>query len=80
MLASLTAAAPFLCRLATVFFYLNNVTSGGATNFPRAATAQYPHGGPQVTDYFDCSNGLSVYPQEGKVRHRPPAAITHATT
>ena len=31
-----------------VFFYLNNVTSGGQTNFPRAATAQHPHGGPQA--------------------------------
>ena len=58
----------------TVFFYLNNVTTnadvttgGGQTNFPRAATAQYPNGGPLVRDYFDCSNGLSVYPQEGKV-------------
>jgi len=61
-------------RLATVFFYLNNVTSesdlsvgGGQTNFPRAATAEYPDGGPLVHDYFDCSRGLSVYPQEGKV-------------
>jgi len=61
-------------RLATVFFYLNNVTTdadvthgGGQTNFPRAATAQYPNGGPLVRDYFDCSKGLSVYPQAGKV-------------
>ena len=49
-------------RLATVFFYLNNVTDeadvskgGGQTNFPRAATAEFPHGGPQPRDYFDCS-------------------------
>ena len=61
-------------RLATVFFYLNNVTDdsdlsvgGGQTNFPRAATAEFPDGGPPVRDYFDCSRGLSVYPQEGKV-------------
>ena len=61
-------------RLATVFFYLNNVTDGadvasggGQTNFPRAATAEYPHGGPPVRDYFDCSKGLSVYPVGGKV-------------
>ena len=61
-------------RLATVFFYLNNVTSeadlskgGGQTNFPRAATAQYPEDGPQPYDFFDCSKGLSVFPQEGKV-------------
>ena len=62
-------------RLATVFFYLNNVTNeedvskgGGQTNFPRAATKEFPNGGPQPRDYFDCSKGLSVYPQEGKVR------------
>jgi len=61
-------------RLATVFFYLNNVTDdadaskgGGQTNFPRAATAEFPEGGPQPRDYFDCSKGLSVYPQAGKV-------------
>ena len=61
-------------RLATVFFYLNNITSdedvskgGGATNFPRAETAAHPNGGPVPRDYFDCSGGLSVYPQEGKV-------------
>ena len=111
-------------RLATVFFYLNNVTEGGATNFPRAATSAHPRGGaqrlldksprptygrrvaaarpprdrrvaaigppvrdfryipshtvtgPPVRDYFDCSNGLSVYPLEGKVPcDRHPAAI-----
>merc|ERR1719359_2533081 len=57
-------------RLATVFFYLNNVTDspdpsagGGQTNFPRAATDAFPDGGPQPRDYFDCSKGLSVYPQ-----------------
>ena len=61
-------------RLATVFFYLNNVTDaedisigGGQTNFPRAATAEFPNGGPQPRDYFDCSKGLSVYPTAGKV-------------
>jgi len=61
-------------RLATVFFYLNNVTDlpdvslgGGQTNFPRAVTAEWPNGGPQPRDYFDCSKGLSVYPQGGKV-------------
>jgi len=40
---------------------------GGQTNFPRAATSEFPQGGPQPYDYFDCSKGLSVYPQEGKV-------------
>ena len=42
-------------------------TGGGQTNFPRAATEAYPDGGPLVRDYFDCSKGLSVYPQAGKV-------------
>ena len=46
-------------RLATVFFYLTNVTEGGATNFPRAGGLPTPH------DYFDCSQGLSVYPKAG---------------
>ena len=54
-------------RLATVFFYLNNVSSGGETNFPRAASARWPDGAPTPRDYFDCSQGLSVYPAEGKV-------------
>lgn len=48
-------------RLATVFFYLSDVAEGGATNFPRA------NGGPPPRDFFDCSRGLSVYPQNGKV-------------
>ena len=61
-------------RLATVFFYLNNVTDdddaskgGGQTNFPRAATREFPEGGPVPRDYFDCSKGLSVFPKAGKV-------------
>ena len=69
-------ARPLAQRCATLVpsADLNNVTSesdlsvgGGQTNFPRAATAEYPDGGPLVHDYFDCSRGLSVYPQEGKV-------------
>lgn len=54
-------------RLATVFFYLNNVSAGGQTNFPRAATPEQPFGGRVPRDFFDCSRGLSVYPQMGKV-------------
>jgi len=46
-------------RLATIFFYLTNVTEGGATNFPRAGGLPTPY------DYFDCSHGLSVYPKAG---------------
>lgn len=48
-------------RLATVFFYLSNVTAGGETNFPRAGGLPQPH------DFFDCSKGLSVFPQLGRV-------------
>jgi len=55
-------------RLATVFFYLNNVSKGGGqTNFPRAHTPAQRDGGAPVRDYFDCSRGLSVFPLEGKV-------------
>ena len=55
-------------RLATVFFYLNNVSQGGQTNFPRAGDSGLARDvRPPVRDYFDCSKGLSVFPQEGKV-------------
>ena len=54
-------------RLATVFFYLNNVSKGGETNFPMAATPERPNGGHSPRDYFDCSKGVSVFPEEGKV-------------
>merc|ERR1712187_995533 len=43
-------------RLITAFFYLTTVEDGGATNFPRAG------GGPQPSDFGDCSKGVSVYP------------------
>ena len=33
---------PLQNRMATVFFYLNNVSSGGETNFPRASTEEHP--------------------------------------
>lgn len=54
-------------RLATVFFYFSNVSRGGETNFPRAATASHPRGRPPPRDYFDCSKGISVYPRLGKI-------------
>ena len=63
-----------LPNLASVSLRFGQVTNdpdvtkgGGQTNFPRAATSDFPQGGPQPYDYFDCSKGLSVYPQEGKV-------------
>lgn len=48
-------------RLLTTFFYLTTVEEGGQTNFPRAG------GGPQPRDFGDCSKGVSVYPQEGRI-------------
>ena len=48
-------------RLATVFFYLDDVAQGGETSFPRAG------GLPQPTDFHDCSRGLAVTPKKGRV-------------
>ena len=50
-------------RLATVFWYMTNVTHGGETNFPRA------HGAPDTPNTnANCgTKGLSVHPQRGKV-------------
>jgi len=51
----------FFNRLVTVFFYLTNVEEGGHTSFPRAG------GGPQPRNFEDCSRGISVAPQEGRI-------------
>lgn len=48
-------------RMATVFFYLTNVTRGGETNFPMFGGRPSPH------DYFDCSQGFSSFPKADKV-------------
>jgi len=48
-------------RLATVFFYLNDVASGGETNFPMAG------GGKAPADFSDCTKGISVRPEGNKV-------------
>jgi len=51
----------FFNRLVTVFFYLTHVEEGGHTNFPRAG------GGPQPYNFEDCSKGVSIAPQEGRI-------------
>jgi len=51
----------FFNRLVTVFFYLTDVEEGGHTNFPRAG------GGPQPHDFEDCSRGVAIAPQEGRI-------------
>lgn len=48
-------------RFATVFWYLTDVDDGGHTIFPRAG------GRPPVRSHSDCSTGLKVQPQKGKV-------------
>lgn len=48
-------------RLATVFWYLSDVSEGGHTAFPRFNNA------PQPRDFKDCSKGLLVKPERGKV-------------
>jgi len=48
-------------RFATVFWYLTTVDEGGHTIFPRAG------GLPPVRSHSDCSKGLKVQPQKGKV-------------
>jgi len=48
-------------RLATVFWYLTNVTDGGQTLFPRAGGLPQPH------DMYSCDHGLKVQPQRGAV-------------
>ena len=47
-------------RLATIFWYMSTV-GGGETNFPRAGGKPAPH------NAADCSFGLSVAPEKGKV-------------
>eukprot|EP00928_Gymnodinium_smaydae_P016988 TRINITY_DN16456_c0_g1_i1.p1 TRINITY_DN16456_c0_g1~~TRINITY_DN16456_c0_g1_i1.p1 ORF type:complete len:409 (-),score=68.69 TRINITY_DN16456_c0_g1_i1:174-1400(-) len=48
-------------RMATVFFYLSNVTRGGETYFPRAG------GRAQPANFEDCTQGFSVQPEEGRI-------------
>lgn len=48
-------------RLATVFWYLSNVTSGGETNFPLSDDLPYP------STLDKCIQGLKVKPVRGRV-------------
>ena len=48
-------------RYATVFWYLTDVNEGGHTIFPRA------YGLPPVQSHSDCTKGLKVKPEKGKV-------------
>ena len=48
-------------RLATVFWYLSDVEEGGHTIFPRFNAA------PQPWVFDDCTKGLKVKPEKGKV-------------
>ena len=48
-------------RHCTVFWYLSDVEEGGETVFPRAGGAPQPH------DFKDCTKGLLVKPEKGKV-------------
>mmetsp|Transcript_15900 Transcript_15900/g.23249 ORF Transcript_15900/g.23249 Transcript_15900/m.23249 type:complete len:464 (+) Transcript_15900:3-1394(+) len=48
-------------RLATVFWYLSDVEEGGHTVFPRFG------GAPQPRSFDDCTLGLRVKPEKGKV-------------
>lgn len=61
IMASLTIHDVLCVRFATVFWYLTDVDEGGHTIFPRAG------GLPPVRNHADCSRGLKVQPQKGKV-------------
>ena len=52
-------------RLATVFWYLQTVTEGGETFFPRALNAAGKEYKPWNGDHEDCYRGIAVTPVRG---------------
>jgi len=54
-------------RLATVFFYLNDVPRGGHTGFPRAGGLPIPMKPNGEADYGNCKVGIQVAPKKNKV-------------
>ena len=59
-------------RLATVFFYLNDVEEGGHTTFPRAGDLPIPVDQHGQADYANCEQGIQVKPEKNKGElHRP---------
>jgi len=50
-------------RMITIFFYMNNVTEGGWTVFPRGGEDGYKDGEP--VNWKDCTRGIKVQPRRG---------------
>lgn len=52
-------------RLSTLFWYLNTLTEGGETYFPRALNESGKEYKKWNFDYADCYRGLAVQPKQG---------------